>query len=155
MSLCEQTEESSTCHRLPTLIFQKTNTDCGIACLAMAANLDYGSAYYLFGFLNIEKKYKHKTTYRSNFKEVRNALAALHIDSKLRHFSSWSDIRTNSVVKVDNGHTRSWHWVYATRTAQGSLLVLDPLGKYYAQGCPDLHPLDTWQPQGCFIELLG
>ena len=42
----------------PLPILQQTSSDCGVACLAMAANVTYASALYVFDGLGLKQNEK-------------------------------------------------------------------------------------------------
>ena len=54
----------------PLPILQQTSSDCGVACLAMAANVTYASALYVFDELGLEQKRKGRAVYSSNFLDI-------------------------------------------------------------------------------------
>lgn len=106
----------------------------------MAANVAYEDAKSAFEALGLHVKKRGRQPYSSNFKNVQEALHRLGCDTKMKRFQSWADIKGPTIVKVDNGHPRNWHWVYATQDSTWGLVILDP-------GLPDPHlqnpPLDA------------
>lgn len=118
----------------------------------MAANIAYEDAKNAFEALGLHVKKRGRQPYSSNFKNVQEALRQLGCDTKMRRFQSWSDIKGPSIVKVDNGHPRNWHWVYATRATPWGLVVLDPaMSDPYLEHPPldAIHvPLKYFQPKG-------
>ena len=133
-------------------ILQRTPSDCGVACLAMAANVTYTSALYVFDELGLARKRKGRAVYSSNFRNLQDALRILHCTSQLKRFTSWNAVQGPGIFKVDNGSRYNWHWVYATRDEVHGLIVLDPLGSRFLehQGM-DSMPLSYWTPKGSWI----
>jgi hypothetical protein len=154
---------------------QREVNDCGVACLAMAARVDYESAKLIFDTLGLgEKNHRragagqasfmeirhHKPqsrpAYSSNFEELRAAMNSLGLRSSMKRFSGWDGVRGPAVIKVSNGHKSNWHWVFANRSDVG-LYVLDPLTNLSTM--PAQEAMTTFmdvsrhQPKGCFIEI--
>ena len=140
---------------LPLHLHQRESHDCGVASVAMAANVAYEDAKNAFTALGLHVKKRGRPPYSSNFKDVQAALRRLGCETRMKRFDSWDDIKGPTIVKVDNGHARNWHWVYATHDNPWGLIVLDP-------GLPDPHlqnppldviyvPLKYFKPRGCMI----
>jgi hypothetical protein len=137
---------------LPLHQHQRESHDCGVASVAMAANIAYEDAKKAFDALGLHVKKHGRQPYSSNFKNVQEALCHLGCRTKMKRFHSWGDIKGPTIVKVENGHPRNWHWVYATKDPTWGLVILDP-------GLPDPHmqhplpdviyvPLDYFKPKG-------
>lgn len=111
---------------LPTHLHQQQSHDCGVACVAMAANVPYHVAREAFeaSFLHLKKK--GRPPYSSNFKNIQDVLSRLGCSSRMRRFRHWGDIQGPGIVKVDIGHPQNWHWVFSTREKDIGLVVLDP-----------------------------
>ena len=140
---------------LPLHLHQRESHDCGVASVAMAANVAYEDAKSAFDALGLNLKKQGRHPYSSNFKNVQDALQKLGYSTSMRRFQSWDHIQGPTIVKVDNGHPRNWHWVYATRESPWGLVVLDP-------DWPDPHfenpqldvvyiPLDRFKPKGSMV----
>lgn len=116
-------------HLLPRLVLQEGAHDCGVACLAMAAGVEYQEAKQQFDALGLHAPQKAGgLPYGSNFKDLTNAFAGLGIAVRMRRFIDWKQIVGPSVIKVRSGHKRHWHWVFASRTDVLGLHVVDPSG---------------------------
>lgn len=138
-------------------VLQRTPSDCGVACLAMAAGITYARAAYIFEHLGLTKKRKGRPVFSSNFRDLQRALAILGRPCRLRRFSTWDAVQGPAIIKVDNGTRYNWHWVYATRTEEQGLMLLDPLGWRHVERCSnplDNHPLNQWMPKGKWISLI-
>lgn len=137
---------------LPLHMHQRESYDCGVASVAMAANIAYEDAKNAFEALGLHVKKGGRQPYSSNFKNVREALHHFGCNAKMKRFQSWDDIKGPSIVKVENGHPRNWHWVYATRDKSRGLVILDPgLPDPYLQHPPlDVvyTPLAYFKPKG-------
>ena len=140
---------------LPLHLHQRESHDCGVASVAMAANVAYEDAKIAFQALGLHVKKRGRQPFSSNFKNVQEALHRLGCDTKMKRFKSWFDIEGPTIVKVDNGHSLNWHWVYATQDNPWGLVILDPgLPDPYLQNSPlDLIyvPLKYFKPKGNMI----
>lgn len=142
----------------PRIVLQIDPYGCGVACLAMVVEVEYTAARSIFDKLGLNApKRKDRKPYSSNFKELRAALLACGYPSKVRRFTSWSTIGGPCIVKVHGVNLRNSHWVYANRTNQYGLYILDPaLPVPYIEKMPlDVLcvELDIHQPYGCYIEI--
>lgn len=140
---------------LPLHLHQRESHDCGVASVAMAANVAYEDAKSAFDALGLNLKKKGRHPYSSNFKNVQDALQKLGCSTSMRRFQSWDHIQGPTIVKVDNGHPRNWHWVYATRESPWGLVVLDPDWPAPHFENPPLDvvyiPLDRFKPKGSMV----
>ena len=93
---------------LPLHLHQRESHDCGVASVAMAANVTYEDAKMAFQALGLHVKKRGRPPFISNFKNVQEALHRLGCDTKMKRFTSWTDIKGPTIVKVDNGHPRNF-----------------------------------------------
>lgn len=143
-------------HLLPRLVLQEGPHDCGVACLAMAAGVEYQEAKQQFEALGLHAPQKPGALpYGSNFKDLKNAFAGLGITVRMRRFIDWKQVVGPSVIKVRSGHKRHWHWVFASRSEVLGLHVVDPAG---VDGYMEKMPfgvsgvtLDYFKPYGNFL----
>lgn len=143
---------------IPKPIRQRGSHDCGVACLAMGACMDYEGAKDVFDRMGLNLKPRgHRKPYSSNFKELRNAFQSVGYSTRMERFIDWSLISSPSVVKVRNGKKFDWHWVYADRSEQFGLYVLNPaIDEPFFEKMPmDVMcvALEHYKPFGCFIKL--
>ena len=82
--------------------------DCGIACVAMVANVPYERA--LRAFRRIEGK-ESTSSFYTNHTHVEQMLANLGKKTERIRFSSWRDIEHHAIVKVNLKKSGGWHWV--------------------------------------------
>ena len=82
--------------------------DCGIACVAMVANVPYEWA--LRAFRRIEGK-ESTSSFYTNHTHVEQMLANLGKKTERIRFSSWRDIEHHAIVKVNLKKSGGWHWV--------------------------------------------
>lgn len=136
---------------------QRTSSDCGVACLAMAAGVAYERAHQFFADSGLIAKRGRKLPLTSNFKELRRALAAAGRESSLKRFQSWESIGQAAILKVNRQKNGNWHWVYSGRHEEHGLYLLDPASDLPAF---EQAPLDlacqrwsAYVPDGCFIDL--
>jgi hypothetical protein len=142
----------------PRIVRQKDASGCGVACLAMATGMEYPAAREVFNRLGLDKtRHAGRKPYSSNFKELRAALSACGLPSELRRFSGWNAIAGPCIVKVNSGKLQNWHWVFASRTVQYGLHILNPaLPLPYLEKMPlDVMctGLEVYKPYGCYIEI--
>lgn len=111
----------------PQKVLQRLRTDCGVACLAMMANVAYEAAAQAFTHAGLHVKRGGKPPFASNFKELSAAASHVGVVLNRRPFRSWGDIQVPTILKVSSwgGRKGDWHWVVATRTAAG-IEILDP-----------------------------
>lgn len=138
------------------LVIQKTNSDCGLACVAMISEIPYKKVLDVFMELGLYAKHKKILPYSTNFKDVNNVLASLGFEGKVQRFRSWDDITKPSIVKIPNNRKYSWHWVVAIPSNEHKIVIYDPsfsLLSYLDNPPLDeayIHP-DNFQPYGSFI----
>lgn len=141
---------------LPVKIRQQGRSDCGVACLAMAAGLSYAEAREVFVSVGLADK-RQKRPFSSNFQDLRRALAACGKASTIKHFAGWGRVFESSILKVFVKKGVGWHWVYAGRDPQLGLFVLDPATDWPAlevqTGGVSCSLLDVYQPSGSYIEV--
>lgn len=137
---------------LPLHLHQRESHDCGVASVAMAADVAYVDAKQAFEALGLHVKKPGRPAFSSNFKNVQDVLEQLDCSTKMRKFRGWDAIAGPTIVKVDNGHPRNWHWVYATRSPTLGLIILDPgLSEAYIESPPPgvfSIPLLYFHPKG-------
>lgn len=111
----------------PTKVRQRLRTDCGVACLAMVARVEYEQAAQAFTQAGLAVKRRGKQPFSSNFKDIASAAARLDISIQMQRFRSWDDVQSPTILKVSSGGGRKgdWHWVVALRTERG-IEILDP-----------------------------
>lgn len=108
-------------------IKQKTETDCGVACLAMVAGCSYDEAMSTIGFPQNAKVY-----YMTD-KRLEKALQQLYPKCRVerKRFSSWAKLRKNNnliaIVKTKSPRRKDphWHWVVFDGEI-GEEAILDP-----------------------------
>jgi|GEM_PF-2016319 len=111
-----------------TLIRQRNDTDCGIACVAMLACVSYETAKEaLF-------RQMRWTARRSQFWTTANALynlsEAFGLKTEICQYKGWDEIQGCAVVGV-NPTDGYFHWVVTIKTPR-VFLILDPeLGDVY------------------------
>jgi hypothetical protein len=147
---------------------QQGRSDCGVACLAMAASIEYSSALAIFDFLGLDAKRSHHP-YSSNFSELLSALLLAGVNARKMPWRGWDSLRGSAILKV-NPIGRSWHWVYASRHPTIGSYILDPSTSQYTVICTNLPrrgdgrpALDTvflqlrdqFAPGRTFISILG
>jgi ABC-type bacteriocin/lantibiotic exporter with double-glycine peptidase domain len=100
-------------------IAQRNSRDCGIACIAMIADMTYDEALHA-----VEHNY-------TNYKECKRGLVTVELirilksvglkpDTKLRRYKSTE--KGKMILKVDPQKNGDWHWVVRTPTGK----ILDP-----------------------------
>ena len=82
--------------------------DCGIACVAMVANVPYEVA--LNAFRKIDGKESTKSLY-TNHQHIEQMLSNLGKKTTRIRFKSWHEIKLHAVVKVNPKKSGGWHWV--------------------------------------------
>lgn len=106
------------------LIWQRTKTDCGVACVAMVAGVTYEEAEAAFDF---PKRQRHR---RTDMWDVYRALRKLGKKPEKRLVPGPAN-GTNAVLKCNRGRRRTvvnvrrWHWCVWDSAQQR---VLDPAG---------------------------
>jgi len=108
------------------LVRQIAHTDCGVACLAMAANITYNRAQQIFCDAGLSVKRAQKKPWSSNFRELQIAIELTGAKTRRKLFRDWSCIQQPAILKVNTRKNGDWHWVYAGRNAEHGLFVLDP-----------------------------
>jgi len=98
----------------------------------------------------------------TNFSELQYALEMLGIESKLRRWGGWSEVRGVGIVAVNSspGSTsRNWHWVTVERHPNMGVTLYDPDD---AIPCYQLPPwggnsrqLAEYEPRKSWIEVLS
>lgn len=146
----------------PRPILQRNSFDCGVACVAMAAQVSYEVAHTAFcdhGLDAPSGKGRLLRPFSSNFAEIKSVLLALGREARMLRFGGWSRINRPSIMKVRSGkdRDRNWHWVYANRDSVHGLYVLDPARvdvfiEFLPPGMSGL-PLEVHSPYGAFLEL--
>lgn len=134
-------------------VLQRQRTDCGVACLAMVADVAYETAAAAFVSAGLHVQRKKKQPFASNFKELSSAAAHVGLELKRQAFRSWDDLQAPTILKVSNGRSLKgdWHWVVAQRTPEG-IEILDPateLPSYsYPQHAGGWIDFSIYQPTG-------
>lgn len=85
---------------------QRYRSDCGVACVAMLAQVSYSIAFDVFGFAEGERSFY--TCHR----QIADALQNLGCKIQRRKFCSWGDISGAAILPVNHRCERSnFHWV--------------------------------------------
>jgi ABC-type bacteriocin/lantibiotic exporter with double-glycine peptidase domain len=138
------------------LVIQKTNSDCGLACVAMICETPYEKVLDKFMELGLYAKHKKALPYSTNFKDVNIVLASLGFEGKVQRFKNWDDISKPSIIKIPNNRKYSWHWVVAVPSDKHKVVIYDPSFQLlsYLENPPldeaYIHP-DNFSPYGSFI----
>lgn len=112
-------------------VFQRRESDCGVACVAMIAGMSYEQAFDAIGY---EEDWKHfYTTHRA----LTNILRELGWNIIWKKFRSWDAIPGCAIVAVNHRcNRRYFHWVVFD-----GAMIFDPLpeskrmaGGYRASG---------------------
>ena len=75
----------------PPLILQTEAAECGLACLAMVANISYLAARGVFDAIGIPQ-IRRRNPYATNFKQLRQALTEFGVDSTLERWRGWQHL---------------------------------------------------------------
>lgn len=107
------------------LVRQQGATDCGVACVAMAAGIDYDRARATFAELGLARPPR---PFASNFTDLVRAFRAVGVEGRMRRWRSWDDFRGVGVLKVRSPGAvgRHWHWVVVESHEQYGHIVRDP-----------------------------
>lgn len=142
------------------LVFQQESHDCGVACLAMAAGITYDSAKYAFSLVGLDRPSRPgRKPFSSNFKELRKAFELMGYPAEVTRFKGWHAVQGPCVVAVQakGGAKGDWHWVFADRTEELGVVVLDPAWDCVATEAPvtleGFVPLEVHQPLRSFLQL--
>lgn len=142
------------------LVFQQESHDCGVACLAMAADISYDCARYAFSLVGLDRPNRPgRKPFSSNFKELRKAFELIGYPAEVSRFKGWHAIQGPCVVAVQakGGAKGDWHWVFADRTKELGVVVLDPSWHCVATETPvpleGFVPLDAHQPLRSCLQL--
>lgn len=143
--------------KLVQLVRQQGDSDCGVACLAMATGTKYDVAHEIFVKKGFHLARGHRKPYYSTFTELQQALDAAGYSSRRPRFSGWAVVQGPSILKVNARSNGKWHWVFADRHPELGLYLLDPEADLPAF---EHRPLDIahtrlrrFKPSGCFIEV--
>lgn len=135
---------------------QRQNFDCGVACLAMAADIDYVAARAVFDAVGLATKHRARP-YLSNHKDLRAAMRMAGVASNLKRFEGWHSVGSAAILRVPTQRKRLGHWVFAGRDPVLGLFVHDP-----ATTLPTFevlpqdvlcHDIASYQPTGFFIDI--
>jgi ABC-type bacteriocin/lantibiotic exporter with double-glycine peptidase domain len=108
------------------LIIQKTDSDCGLACITMIAECPYEEVLSNFMKLGLYGKHNKTRPYATNFKDVKSILSSLGFEGKVKKFKTWDEINCPSIVKIPNGRKRSFHWIVAIPHSEHKVVIYDP-----------------------------
>lgn len=81
-------------------VFQRDSSDCGVACLAMVANISYLAARGVFDAIGIPNIRPH-LPYATNFKQLRQALTEFGIESSLERWRGWGHFSGIGILAVN------------------------------------------------------
>lgn len=105
------------------LVEQRQRNDCGVACVAMVANVSYKKAFVALGFNKNTRKFG------TNKHNLRTALYALGLDTypKMRRVpKDITTITNKAILRCNQYRGKDWHWkVYDPKNKT----ILDPLPK--------------------------
>jgi len=94
------------------------NGDCGVACVAMITGMSYSKIHDVFESLGLIRKGNYFTYH----KDLIDVLHHLGFVVMRRRFTSWAEVQTPAIVKVNIRTGNFWHWVVLTE----SRILLDP-----------------------------
>ena len=106
-------------------VLQRTAHDCGVACVAMAAQIPYERALSAFEARGLRTKHAGKPL-SSNYVDVERVLADLGRASRRRRFSGTEHLPPLSIVKLSTGQSRHWHWAVALCDPVHGKALYDP-----------------------------
>ncbi|MBD8089046.1 hypothetical protein IFT48_03560 [Pseudomonas fluorescens] len=109
-------------------VLQHDNSGCGVACLAMVANISYLAARGVFDAIGIPQ-IRPRNPYATNFKQLRQALTEFGVDSTLERWRGWQHFSGVGILAVNAGpgsSPRNWHWVVAETHPTYEVVVHDP-----------------------------
>ncbi|MDD4913360.1 MAG: hypothetical protein PHP57_13795 [Sideroxydans sp.] len=96
-------------------IRQRYKSDCGVACVAMVANVTYRRAFEVFGFDDVKSFY-------TSHNNLEAALIELGCQVQRKKFVTWDEVAGSAIIPVNHRRKRqNFHWVVFDRQA-----VLDP-----------------------------
>lgn len=100
---------------------QRTPCDCGVACLAMVANVDYAVAHSAFVLNKLDYARPGRRPLASNFRELTACARTLGIALRMAPFRGFDHLPELSILKVSDGvpGSRNWHWIVAVRVIDG------------------------------------
>jgi len=94
------------------------NGDCGVACVAMVTGMSYRKIHDVFETLGLVRKGNYYTYH----KDLIDVLHILGFKAERHRFTSWTDVQTPAIVKVNVRTGNFWHWVVLSE----SRILLDP-----------------------------
>jgi len=109
-------------------VLQNDPYGCGVACLAMVADISYMTARGVFDAVGIPEL-RPKMPYSTNFKQLRQVLSEFGVKSTLERWRGWKHFSGVGILAVDAGpgiSTRNWHWVVAETHPTYEVVVHDP-----------------------------
>jgi ABC-type bacteriocin/lantibiotic exporter with double-glycine peptidase domain len=107
------------------LIKQRTNSDCGVAALAMLVGSSYEEVQAAFIEAGLGVRRGRRAPFSSNFADLQRASAVLGLQTRMRRFTTWGCIERMAILKVMRRKNGNWHWVIAERGAHG-IVIYDP-----------------------------
>jgi hypothetical protein len=152
------------------LVRQRGPTDCGVACLAMAAGISYERALQVFRELGLDSdNSRHGKPLLSNFRNLETALR-LHCScpARRRRWAGWRELELSlesgqlGILKVwpaasGRARPKHSHWVVAEAHAVAGIIIRDPWSCLVGLRSPIfnvLHQsLDCYEPEGCWIQV--
>jgi ABC-type bacteriocin/lantibiotic exporter with double-glycine peptidase domain len=139
------------------LVRQRERTDCGVACLAMVAGIDYSAALTTFVELGYADK---KTRLSTNYHELMAALRHHGLAVCMKRWRGWGYFSGLGILKtraINRPNRGSWHWVVAESRPSCGYLVRDPNSPLAAIEYPPLSVLyrDLGQASvsGCWLQV--
>jgi ABC-type bacteriocin/lantibiotic exporter with double-glycine peptidase domain len=108
------------------LVRQRERTDCGVACLAMAAGIDYAAALATFVDLGYADK---KPRLATNYTELTAALRLHGLAVRMTRWRGWTQFSGLGILKTrapNRPNRGRWHWVVAESHPSHGYLVRDP-----------------------------
>ena len=139
------------------LVRQRERSDCGVACLAMVAGIDYLEALDTFEGLGYADK---KSRLATNFSELAAALSRHGLAARLKRWRGWDEFSGLGILKTRASDWSShgpWHWVVAESQPSCGYLVRDPSSPLAALERPPLwvcyRNLEHTVISGCWLQV--
>lgn len=110
-----------------TIIQQKYNTDCGIACVAMLVGKGYDTVMKKAKEILL-RNWGKENNYRTNNSQIKMLISEFlpNSQNRFKQLNSWDDIQELCLASVRyNERKDTWHWVLADRIDE-DLIVYDP-----------------------------
>lgn len=109
-------------------VLQQDPSGCGVACLAMVANVSYLTARGVFEAIGTHLR-RPDNPYSTNFKQLRQALSEMEIGHSMERWRGWEGFCGVGILSINPkpGHDKgNWHWVVAEDHPVYGVVVHDP-----------------------------